>query len=131
MDEADRGLEADVFAATLAKGLQESQDLLEFLAQKFDGPLSALLTVKRGGGLFSKVHPVEELTLKFPQFHFQITRDRGGAFRAMILKEVRGVVLKSTPVSVDEWLQRLAQELSTQAEASVNSRQALSRFVLE
>ena len=131
MDETDRGLEVDVFAATLEKGLQESQDLLEYLAKKFDGPLSALLTVKRGGGLFSKTHPVEEITLRFPENHFQITRHQGGAYSPRILKEVRGVVLKSTLVSVEEWLQRLAQELSRQAEASLSSRQALSRFILE
>lgn len=131
MDETDRGLEADVFAATLEKGLQESQDLLEYLALKFDGPLSALLTVKRGGGLFSKTHPVEEITLRFPESHFQISRDRGGAFSAKVLKEVRGIVLKTTPVPVEEWLHRLAQELSRQAETSLSSRQALSRFVLE
>ena len=130
MDEVDQGLEADVLAATLQKGLQESRDLLEYLAVKFEGPLSHLLTVRRGGGLFSKAHPVEELTLRFPGQHFQITRDRG-VLSSQVLKEVRGVVLKTTTVPVEEWLHKLAEELAKQAESSISSRQALSRFILE
>ena len=131
MEGVEPGLEADVFAATLEKGLQESQDLLEYLARKFEGPLSAMMTVRRGGGLFSKEHPVEEITLRFHEQHFQITRDRRGFFSPKILKEVRGIVLKTTQVTVEEWLQKLAQELARQAETSLSSRQVLSRFILE
>ena len=53
-DSLEPNLEADVLAATLHQGLQESQDLLEFLARKFEGPLSQLLTVRRKGGCSRK-----------------------------------------------------------------------------
>jgi hypothetical protein len=124
-------LEADVLAATLYQGLKESQDLLEFLARKFEGPLSQLLTVRRKGGLFAKEHPVEEITLRFAERHFQIVREPRGFFVPKILKEVRGVVLKTTQVTVEDWLSQLAEELAKQAQLSESSRSALSRFLME
>jgi len=128
-EELDRGLEADVLAATLRQGLEESRDLLEFLALKFEGPLSSFMSVRRKGGLFAKGHPVEDLVLRFEERHFQMTREPQGLLSAKILKAVRGVVLKTSRVSEEEWLRELAAELALQAERSASSREALSRFI--
>jgi len=125
------GTTADVMTATLQEGLRESQDLLDFLAMKFDGPLSHLMTVRRKGGLFTKKHSVEEITLRFDERHFQITRNPRGFVTSKILKEVRGVIVKTSTVEVDEWIRELALELTQQAERSDALRSALSRFILE
>ncbi len=129
--ENENDLQADVLAATLQGGLQESQDLLEYLARKFEGPLSHLMTVRRKGGLLSKNRVVEEVTLRFVERHVQISRDSRGFVATKILKEVRGVVLKTTPVEIDGWVRELAIELARQAERSAALRTALSRFILE
>lgn len=129
--EDDKSLEADVLAATLQGGLQESQDLLEYLARKFEGPLSHLMTVRRRGGLLAKSRAVEEITFRFEERHFQVSRDPRGFVSTKILKEVRGVVLKTNPVEVEAWLRELAAELARQAERSAALRTALSRFTLE
>ena len=126
----DRGLEADLLAETLRRGVAESRDLLEFLALKFEGPLASFISVKRGGGLFSKEHPVEELTLRFEERHFQMTRESQGQLSPKILKAVRGVVLKTSRVAEEEWLGELAAELALQAKRSASSREALTRFIL-
>jgi len=126
----DGGLEADVLAATLRQGLDESRDLLEFLALKFEGPLSSLMNVRRKGGLFAKDHPIEELVIRFEDRHFQMTREPQGFLSAKILKSVRGVVLKTSKVSEEDWLKELAAEMAAQAERSVSAREALSRFVM-
>ncbi len=126
----EEGLETDLLAASLRQGLDESKDLLEFLALKFEGPLSSLMSVKRKGGLFAKEHPVEELVIRFEERHFQITRESQGFLSAKILKSVRGVVLKTSRVGEEEWLKELAAELSEQARRSTEAREALSRFVL-
>ena len=126
----EKGLEADVLAATLRQGLEESKDLMEFLALKFEEPLSSLMSVKRKGGLFAKEHPVEELVIRFEERHFQMTREPQGFLSAKILKSVRGVVLKTSKVAEGEWLKELAAELAAQAERSSSAREALSRFVL-
>jgi hypothetical protein len=131
MEGVEPSLEADVLAATLQKGLEESTDLMEYLAKKFEGPLSHLLTVRRQSGLFLKNRAVEELTLRFEQQHFQLSRSKQGYFVAKLLKEVRGVVVKTSEVSVEDWLNLLAQELSRQAQVSQASHQALTRFLLE
>ncbi|HUX42782.1 MAG TPA: hypothetical protein VMV83_16565 [Rectinemataceae bacterium] len=124
------GLEVDVLAATLRQGLDRSGDLLEFLAMKFEGPLSPLMSVKRRGGLFAKAHPIEELVIRFEERHFQMTREPQGFLSAKILKSVRGVVLKTSKVAEEDWLKELAGELAAQAERSTSAREALSRFVL-
>lgn len=129
--ENEKGLEADILAATLQSGLEESQDLLEFLARKFEGPLSHLMTIRRKGGLLSKGRAIEEITFRFEDRHFQISRDARGFVAAKVLKEVRGIVLKTNPVEVDAWLRELAMELARQAERSAALRAALSRFILE
>lgn len=127
----DKGMEPDVLASSLREGLEETQDLLDFLAMKFEGPLSHLMTVRRKGGLFSKKSSVHEITLRFDDRHFQISRDSRGFVSAKIMKEVRGIVLKTELVEVEEWIRHLAQELARQAERSAAMRSALSQFILE
>jgi len=129
-NDLDGQLDSDVLVATLQTGLQESQDLLEFLALKFEEPLAHLITVRRKGGFLSKVRTVEEITLRFEDYHFQIVREPHGSFTARILKIVRGIVLRTNVVDVDVWIRELVQELSRQAERSVSFRSALSRFIL-
>lgn len=129
--ESEKGLEPDVLAASLKQGLQESKDLLDFLALKFEGPLTKLMTVRRTRGLFSKKNSVEEITIRFDEYHYQMTRDSRGFISAKILKEVRGIVLKTTVVEVEEWIHGLSEELSRQAKRSNALRSALSQFILE
>lgn len=129
-NEQDKGMEADILAATLSEGLEESQDLLEFLSSKFEGPLSHLMSVRRKGGLLSKKRSVQEITLRFEDRHFQIERHPRGFIIARILKEVRGVVLKRDEVEVADWIRELSGELSRQARRSTELREALSQFIL-
>jgi len=129
-NDLDNQMDSDVLAATLQTGLQESQDLLEFLALKFEGPLAHLITVRRKGGFLSKARTVEEITLRFEDYHFQIVREPRGTVSAKILKLVRGIVLRTNVVDVDVWIRELVQELTRQAEHSVAFRSALSRFIL-
>ena len=124
-------METDILAAQIRGGLKESEDLLEFLAKKFEGPLSHLMAVRRRGGLFAKNHPVEEIVLRFDERHFQINRDPHGFVSTSVLKVVRGIVLKSAGVEIDEWIHELVEELTRQAERSESFRTALSRFILE
>lgn len=124
-------MEPDILAASLRDGLEETKDLLDYLAMKFEGPLSHLMTVRRKGGIFSKKNAVNEITLRFDERHFQISRDPKGFVSAKIMKEVRGIVLKTEVVEIEEWIRHLAQELSHQAERSAALRAALSHFILE
>lgn len=129
-DELDLSLQVDVLAAALQMDRRESEDLLEFLAKKLELVLPQQTTVMRGGGLFVKARPVKEITVRFSDYHYQIVRERSGTLTAKALKLVRGVVLKTTEVSVDEWTQEVAQQLAQLAEHSAQTRRALNQFVL-
>ena len=130
MEDLDRALQVDVLAAALRLDRQETGDLLEFLAQKLEQALPQCTTVTRSGGLFTKVHPVKEICVKFEEVHYQIQREKQGTLRAKILKLVRGVVLKTTDVSIDHWTEGIAEQLANLAARSAQTRQALNTFVI-
>ena len=129
-EDLDPALHVDVLAAALRLDHQEAGDLLEFLAQKMAQALPQATTVTRSGGLFTKTHPVKEILVRFDDYHYQITREQQGSVTAKVLKVVRGVVLKTTDLSVDQWTTEIAQQLAQLAERSAQTRQALDKFVL-
>lgn len=128
-DNLDQALEVDVLAAALTMDHKESSDLLEFLAQKLEQSLPQNTIVKRGGWFLSQKHPVEEITVRFDDYQYQITRDHG-SFTAKVMKLVRGVVLKTTQVSVDQWTNEVAQQLALLAQRNLQTRDALNKFIL-
>ncbi len=131
MDEnLDRALEVDVVAAALRMARHETGDLLEFLAKKLEQSLPQNTTVTRGGWFLSKKHPILEIIVRFDDYHYQIIRERHGSFTAKVMKLVRGVVLKTTEVPIDQWTYEVAQQLAQLAERSAQARDALNKFVI-
>lgn len=130
MTEFDPVLEADVLAAALQMDNRETGDLLEFLAQKLAQSLPQATTVTRSGTFLSKVRPVKDITVRFETYHYQISRTPQGIPAAKVMKLVRGVVLKTSEVSVEDWIAGMAQELAQLAERSAQTRAALNQFVL-
>jgi hypothetical protein len=129
-EDFDPALQVDVLAAALRLDHQEARDLLEFLAQKLEQSLPQATTVTRSGGLFSKARPVKEILVRFDDYHYQIIREKHGALTVKALKLVRGVVLKTTEISIDQWTEEIAQQLAQQAQRSAQTRQALNKFIL-
>jgi len=129
-DELDSSLEVDVLAAALRMDHQESGDLLEFLAKKLELSLPQNTTIVRGGRFLSKERPVKEITVGFNDYHYQIVRDRHGSLTARVMKLVRGIVLKTTEISVEQWTEEVAQQLAQLAQQSAQTRAALNKFVL-
>jgi hypothetical protein len=129
-EDLDPALQVDVLAAALRLDHREARDLLEFLAQKLEQSLPQATTVTRSGGLFAKEHPVKEILVRFDDYHYQIIREKHGSLTAKVLKLVRGVVLKTTEISVDQWTEEIAQHLAHLAQRSAQTRQALNKFVL-
>ena len=129
-DNLDQALQVDVLAAALRMDSQESSDLLEFLAQKLEQSLPQNTTVKRSGWFMFPKHPVQEITVRFDDYQYQITREPHGAFNAKVMKLVRGVVLKTTQVPVEQWTDEVAQQLAVLAGRSAQTRNALNKFIL-
>jgi hypothetical protein len=129
-EESDLNLEVDVLAAALRMDHQESSDLLEFLAKKLELSLPQNTTITRSGGFLSREHPVKELTVRFNDYHYQIVRKRNGVLTAKVLKLVRGVVLKTTEIPVNQWVEEVAQQLAKLAQQSAQTHSALNKFIL-
>jgi ATP-dependent Clp protease ATP-binding subunit ClpA len=129
-EDIDRALEVDVLAAALRMDSQESGDLLEFLAKKLEQSLPQNTSVTRSGWFLSKEHPVQEITVRFDDAQYQIVRESHGLLTAKVMKLVRGVVLKTTQIPVEQWTEEIAQQLADLAQRSAQTRQALNKFVI-
>lgn len=128
-EESDRALQVDVLIASLRMNQSETKDRLEYLATMLEQALPANTSVKRGGWFLSAVKPVEELTVRFDDFHYQIARQRHGSLTALQMKLVRGVVLKTTEIPIDQCIDEIVRELAKLSENNIQDRDALNRFV--
>jgi hypothetical protein len=129
-DSMNPALQVDVLAAALRSSNRESSNLIEWLSQMFEGMLPAQTTVVREGWFLSSKKEVKELTLRFDEVHYVLTRKKSGQLSAKQLKVVRDVVLKTSEVPMDKWIESLAGSLSVLSEADTSARQALSSFLL-
>ena len=127
-DNLEQALAVDVLAASLQMDKQESGDLLEFLAKKLQQSLPKNTQIQRGG--FFGMGAIKQITIRFDENYYQINRERYGSFTPKIIKVVRGVVIKTTEISMEQWNNELALELSRLAQRSSEMRNALSKFVI-
>jgi len=58
-----------------------------------------------------------------------LTKEKTGSLTAKLSKIVRGVILKTTTTTVDDWFNTLADEISQAAKNNAQTRDALSKFV--
>lgn len=129
-EDLDQALQVDVLAATLRSEHKQSADLLEFLAKMLESALPDSVTITRDGWFMSKSRPVKDLTVKFDEYQYQLVRERHGSFSARSMKLVRGVVLKTTEIPVDQCIDEIVGELVKLTEKNAAARRALNRFVL-
>ncbi|HEX9412611.1 MAG TPA: hypothetical protein VF916_03845, partial [Ktedonobacterales bacterium] len=62
-------------------------------------------------------------------WEYVVAAEPGGALDAARTHTVRGVALKSEPLSVDEWIAALGAELGALAQRSAQDRAALQRLL--
>ncbi len=129
-DEFDQALKLDVLAASLRADKVQSTDMLETLAKMLQAAVPESTTISRGGWFMSKERPIEELTVKFDDYQYQINRAKHGSFSGRSMKLVRGVVLKTTDISIDKCIESILAELEKLAENNAQTRRALNKFVL-
>jgi len=129
-DDLDDGLRVEVLANALKMGKAESKELLETLAMRLQAMMPDVTTIRRGGWMLSSERPVQELTVRFDDCHLQLVKEKTGTLTAVVMKVVRGVVLKSTPTTVDDWIKTLATELARAAKNDSRTREILNNFVV-
>ncbi|MDA8194251.1 MAG: hypothetical protein M0Z53_09685 [Thermaerobacter sp.] len=121
-------LSFDVLAAGLRRDSQDVNTFIEVLTSRLEATLPSLVTVKRAG-LFGKDRPVRQLTVQFDRWQYQLTRDRG-RLAPVRIKLVGGVGIKTEPVSLEEWIRGVAEELWNFAGHREDARAALEKFLL-
>ncbi|MCY0865452.1 MAG: hypothetical protein OWQ57_10910 [Sulfobacillus sp.] len=118
----------------LAAGLrQDSHDLGRFsevLATKLEAALPGQVTVTRQGGLFQKVKPVKTVTVQLEPWQYELSVDQGRPTTRRV-KRVRGVAIKTEPLSLAAWIEELAKSLYEVAQKEEAARLALERFLIQ
>ena len=129
-DEISEPMRTELFAASLRADKTDLKTFLDALAVKLEGSLPDYTRVTRQGGIFSREHPVKEVAVLLGDYQYRISRERQGPLVAMRAKVVRGIVLKTEQIPVEQWIEELSEALSMLAGQSVQARAALERFLL-
>jgi hypothetical protein len=121
----------DLVAASLRADAADSRGFVEALAVRLETALPGQTQVKRRSKRFLSGEKVVRLIeVDAGDNRYALSVDDRGGVEARRSAAVRGIVLKNDPLPVDEWIDSLARDLSEQAQASEQGRQALERLLL-
>ena len=129
-DEPSQSMQVELFAASLRADYTDVGAFLEALAAKFQGALPTHTSVTRHAGLFSREHPVKEIAVTLGEFQYRMSKERQGPLLALRSHLVRGIVLSSEQIPVEQWIEEIAEALAQFAAHNQQAHMALSRFLL-
>jgi hypothetical protein len=118
----------DLVAASLRADTLDMRAFAAALAVKLEQALPGLVQVERKGGLFSKDKQVRSISATFGEQCYRLDVD-GGRVEATRRRSVRGIVLHTDTLGLDEWIDGLSRELTAAASTSEQSRAALARML--
>src|SRR5579859_1555195 len=123
-------LQVEMLAASLRANSSDLNAFLEALATKLLGALPNQTQVLRHSSLFSREHPVREIVVSFSDNQYRIQRERHGPMITLRAKIVRGIVLRTDQIPMEQWIEELASNLASASSQSEQTRAALERFLL-
>lgn len=129
-DKVDGPLQMEILAASLRADTTDLKAFLEALAVKLEGSLPSQTTVTRHSSIFSREHPVKEINVTLGDYQYRISRERQGPIITQRAKVVRGIVLKTDQIPLEQWIEELAAALAEVAASNSQARIALERFLL-
>ena len=122
-------MEFELLAASLRADSTDLHVFTEALANKLEGALPAQTEVERkGGGLFGGPKRVTALSVQMGASRYELRVEKHG-LQCTRGKAVRGIVLKTDQLNLDEWIEGLSRALTEQASQSEQARVALERLV--
>lgn len=128
-DELSEPLQVEMFAASLRADSTDIKAFLEALAVKLEGSLPNQTQVKRQRSIFSREHPVNEIVVTLGDYQYRIMRERQSPLITFRTKVVRGIVLKTDQIPMEQWIEELAESLAREAAQSAQAHRALARFL--
>src|SRR4051812_47287381 len=121
----------DLVASSLRADAADTRALAEALALRFEGALPAQTRVRRRSKKFlSRDKVVERIDVALGEARYALEVDAHGGARALRSQEVRGIVIKSEPLTLDAWLDSIARDLTAMAQTSEQGRIALERLLV-
>jgi hypothetical protein len=120
----------DLVAASLRADTTDLVAFVEALAVKLEGALPGDVTVERkGGGLLSRgTRRVQRISVGMDEARYDLEW-AGQQLQTSRCNEVRGIVIKSERLGLDEWIDALSRELTERAQQSERSRVAIQRLL--
>lgn len=119
----------ELLASSLRAETGDMKAFVEALAVKLEGALPDRTTVQRkGGGLFGGQKRVAQISVDMGDQRFELMANNG-RIECRRCKAVRGIVLKTEQVPLEEWIDELSRELTTAAQQSEQARMALERLL--
>ena len=128
-DDPSQAMQVELYAASLRADYTDVGAFLEALAVKFEGALPSHTRVTRHTSLFSRERPVKEVVVTLGEFQYRMGKERQGPLLAQRSHFVRGIVLSSEQIPVEQWIEEVAQALAQFAAHNQQAHMALSRFL--
>lgn len=119
----------ELLASSLRADAGDLKAFMEALATKLEGALPGQTVVtRRGGGLFSGPKRVDRIVVELGEYRYEL-QSADSRVKPSRSKSVRGIVLKTEQVPLDEWIDELSRQLTDEAERSEQARLALERLL--
>lgn len=119
----------DLVAASLRADTRDLNAFVSVLADKLEDALPSQTTIQRKrAGFFSKEMKTEQIHVEIGEWRYDL-RLRDGRVQTARGKVVRGIVLKTEELSLDEWIDALSRDLQEEARRSEAGRIALERLM--
>jgi hypothetical protein len=125
----DAGGDIDLLAASLRASSTDLGTFFEVLAEKLERALPGRVVVRRRATRFlGKQKQVVSVQCDLGERRYTLARETGGV-AARCATAVRGVVLKSESLAVEDWIDALARDLGTEAQASDRAQAAFQQLL--
>jgi hypothetical protein len=124
----DGTLDLDLLASSLRADDGDVRVLLRALVTRLAGALGNRLEVERTGR-FRKSEEIRRVSIKLGEDQLDAVVDRG-SLECTISRSSGGIRIRSTKVTIDEWLRRLLGALRDEAATTQATRLALESLVI-
>lgn len=125
----DQSLDIDLLASSLQADSGDVRVLLKALVTRLSGALGDRLKVERAGGRLRRSDEIRRVTVSLGDDTLDAAVN-GADVDCTVARSSGGIRIRSTKVTMDEWLRRLLGALRDEAASSSATRQALESIVI-
>jgi hypothetical protein len=117
-----------VAGALLSRYQQDQQALLEQLGIFLEGTLPHLTSVKRTMGVLGP-RRTTGVTVELGTMRYALERTQRGGLEGSRIRVVRNVALRTEPLTIEDWINEVANALASELDRTTGGRAALTRLL--